>query len=462
MAFLSNIGKTGDVAERSPAVISANLKEDMLLQKKLVVLNRSERSVVHQLKVDQKVLYKRFQAKLIRSKLANARLMGQRDVMKELRASSLGGLNTDIAGNSEEDYTFLKMLKQRPCTATSMSPRLTEPMTKLKSAGKKRVAGDAKDNEVGESITKPSGRSVSARARYHRQLADSFEIENGACKSGGVVMENIDNVKVRPATSSGARVDEEFLKHQNQTRVAEGKELEHSVNMDLRKPIENETDKVDGTQNDNYSDDETSSDKSNLTEEKDSVHEDSNIVNDDQKPNVDDEGSQDENSPEMNAEVMDSPDAKKQSVAFMDETKDEGPERPDIIKVVKETIGTDDTSPSTPISPRQLSRKTNRGADFFSEEKKIDLVSLHLQRARSLDYSGHVQRFCEELEEMKGCEKQPRVDYYAMRLQLSQEQSVSRPLTQVPGTPEEEYRRSMGNLMVRSLTVPEVNWNFED
>lgn len=461
MAFLSNIGKTGDVAERSPAVISANLKEDMLLQKKLVVLNRSERSVVHQLKVDQKVLYKRFQAKLIRSKLASARLMGQRDVMRELRASSLGGLNTDIAGNSEEDYTFLKMLEQRPCTATSMSPRLTEPMSKLKSAGKKRVAGDAKDDKVEESITKPSGRSVSARARYHRQLADNFDIENGACKSREEV--DIDNVKVRPATSSGARVDEEFLKHQNQTRAADGKELEPSANMDyLSTAIENKTDKVDGTQNDKYSDDETSSDKSNLTEQRGSVQEDSNIINDDQKANVDDQGSQDVNSPEMNAEVMDSPDAKKQSVAFMDETKDEGPKIPDIIKVTKETTGIDDTSPSTPISPRQLSRKTNRGADFFSEEKKIDLVSLHLQRARSLDYSGHVQRFCEELEEMKGCEKQPRVDYYAMRLQLSQEQSVSKPLTQVPGTPEEEYRRSMGNLMVRSLTVPEVNWNFED
>ena len=112
MAFLSNIGKSGDVAERSPAVISANLKEDMLLHKKMVVLNRSEHSMVHQIQVDQKVLYKRFQAKLIRSRLANARLLGQRELQRELRAKNLGGLNTDIVGQCDEDYGFLKLLEK--------------------------------------------------------------------------------------------------------------------------------------------------------------------------------------------------------------------------------------------------------------------------------------------------------------------------------------------------------------
>ena len=50
--------KSGDVAERSPAVFSANLKEDILLEKQVHVLNRSERSVVHRIKVEQKVMYR--------------------------------------------------------------------------------------------------------------------------------------------------------------------------------------------------------------------------------------------------------------------------------------------------------------------------------------------------------------------------------------------------------------------
>ena len=73
--FLVGIGKAGEVAERSPAVISANLKEDMLMRKKVMVLDRSERSVVHQIKVDQKVLSKRFQSRLVRSQLTFARII---------------------------------------------------------------------------------------------------------------------------------------------------------------------------------------------------------------------------------------------------------------------------------------------------------------------------------------------------------------------------------------------------
>ena len=57
-AAVAKSSKAGDVAERSPTVISANLKEDILLEKQLHVLNRSERSVVHRIKVDQKVMYR--------------------------------------------------------------------------------------------------------------------------------------------------------------------------------------------------------------------------------------------------------------------------------------------------------------------------------------------------------------------------------------------------------------------
>ena len=58
MPVNSKASKCGDVAERSPVVLSANLKEDILLETKVNVLNRSERSLVHRIKVDQKVMYR--------------------------------------------------------------------------------------------------------------------------------------------------------------------------------------------------------------------------------------------------------------------------------------------------------------------------------------------------------------------------------------------------------------------
>lgn len=437
MAFLSNIGKSGDVAERSPVVISANLKEDMLLQKKMVVLNRSERSVVHQIRVDQKVLYKRFQAKLIRSKLAQARLMGQRDIQKELRSKNLGGLNTDIAGNSEEDYGFLKMLKQRPCIANSLSPRISIPGKSERKQRSQEGFSEVADMQQNgnESGAGPVGRSASARARYHRHLAENFE----KCDKAAASLEP--SIKLRPATSSGARVDEEFLKHQDRIKASQ--------------EIKTETETYEA--NDKF--DDVKEEREHTVEENKvnnhSKYSDSEVGTHENEISTKSEDG-DNNTP------LDTKVDKKQSVAFLEGAENDLTEPVMALDLDPMCADKEDSVPDTPVSPSQMGRRASRGADFFQEEKKIDVVALHLQRAKSLDYTGHVQKFCEELEEIRGSHKEPNVDYYAMRLQLSQEQSVQKPLARVPGTPEEENKRSVGNLFIRSLTVPEINWNFNE
>ena len=434
MAFLSNIGKSGDVAERSPAVISANLKEDMLLHKKMVVLNRSEHSMVHQIQVDQKVLYKRFQAKLIRSRLANARLLGQRELQRELRAKNLGGLNTDIVGQCDEDYGFLKLLEKRPCTANSLSPSVKEPP---KSATPHRTnTRGSKDREP----IKASGRSASARARYHRQLADDKNADAASNETNTQQDKCIEpTVPQRPATSSGSRVEKEFVEHQ------------HSLKSANTIPRENRASTID------------SDISSALKENHDIENVDSEEHSYDNEKSDDDEGpgeKQEDEQKQLNeqtdqvANVDDTDGTKKPAVAFLDEIHNTH-DIPDI-----EVRDLDIEEVDTPLSPSQLSRRASRGADFFQEEKKIDMISLRLQRVKSLDYTTDVQKFCDDLEEMKGGTKQPSVDYYAMRLQLSQETRIEKPLAHVPGTPEDENKRSVGNLFIRSMTVPKINWDF--
>lgn len=95
-------GKASDAAERSLTVHYANYKEDIVLKKNLDILNRTEKNIVHSVQIDQKILYKRFQDKLHRSKLAYARMYGDKEKERELRAKNLRSLNINV-GDSEQD-----------------------------------------------------------------------------------------------------------------------------------------------------------------------------------------------------------------------------------------------------------------------------------------------------------------------------------------------------------------------
>ena len=120
------------------------------------------------------------------------------------------------------------------------------------------------------------------------------------------------------------------------------------------------------------------------------------------------------------------------------------------------TIVTHDKEPTPIPSPRQFSRRASRAADFFEEDKKIDVVELRLKAARALDYSDRVAGFCEELEEMAS--GQPQVDWYSLRLHSGEPVKKDLGLANIV---EETDSRYVGNLNVRSMTVPQLDLNFD-
>lgn len=113
MPVPSGVTKADDRTGNSNKVNSANWQEEVMLQKKLTSLNRTEKSVVHKIVMDQKVLYKQFQTKLLRSRIFYARLMGDKETEQELRNKTSHGLNTD-SHSPDDQCAFLKKLEHRP------------------------------------------------------------------------------------------------------------------------------------------------------------------------------------------------------------------------------------------------------------------------------------------------------------------------------------------------------------
>ncbi|XP_019621588.1 PREDICTED: uncharacterized protein LOC109467905 [Branchiostoma belcheri] len=102
--------KKGDISERSPAVYSANMKEDMLLDRRLAMLNKMEKQVVTRITAEQRVVLNRFRLRLKRSELQYARLKGDKETEKKLRAKSGYQFNTTL---TEEDDMLQKVTSRR-------------------------------------------------------------------------------------------------------------------------------------------------------------------------------------------------------------------------------------------------------------------------------------------------------------------------------------------------------------
>ncbi|XP_046363191.2 uncharacterized protein LOC124139854 [Haliotis rufescens] len=188
-------------AERSPNVQSANWKEHMLLQKRLHILNRSEKGLVHRIAIDQKVMFRRFQMKLHRSKLGYAQMMGDKDRVRELRALHLHGLNTNC-GQSEGDYEFLKKLEYRPCSVDET--RI--PRSRQQS---KKATSDRDIEELIQQVMKEQSsqqiRSQSASGRCVPVGGDNPRPHSGKMRTPPSLL------PLRPATAAGTQVEKEFL-----------------------------------------------------------------------------------------------------------------------------------------------------------------------------------------------------------------------------------------------------------
>ncbi|ELU11924.1 hypothetical protein CAPTEDRAFT_228597, partial [Capitella teleta] len=83
-------------SEKSPKVVSSNWKEQVLLDRDIKVLQRSEHAVVNKIIIEQKILNKRFNKKIHCAKLAAARSSGDKVLESTLRAKNISVLNTDI------------------------------------------------------------------------------------------------------------------------------------------------------------------------------------------------------------------------------------------------------------------------------------------------------------------------------------------------------------------------------
>ncbi|KAK3782748.1 hypothetical protein RRG08_037747 [Elysia crispata] len=104
-------------SERSPSVHYANWKETMLLERQLSTLSRTEKSLVHGITVDQKVAFRRFQSKLQRSKITNARMWSDKEAEIELRDAGMRRLHIESHLLDDGKSDFLSKLEKRPYTA---------------------------------------------------------------------------------------------------------------------------------------------------------------------------------------------------------------------------------------------------------------------------------------------------------------------------------------------------------
>ncbi|XP_022099547.1 uncharacterized protein LOC110984059 [Acanthaster planci] len=92
------------VGEKSQTVFSANWKLDAMLLKNLQMLDVSKHRVSHRISMDQRVVNKRFQTKLYRSKITHARMTNNRELLRELLHRDNYTFNTSVGGQDEK-YT---------------------------------------------------------------------------------------------------------------------------------------------------------------------------------------------------------------------------------------------------------------------------------------------------------------------------------------------------------------------
>uniref|UniRef100_A0ACB8FIC2 Uncharacterized protein n=1 Tax=Sphaerodactylus townsendi TaxID=933632 RepID=A0ACB8FIC2_9SAUR len=88
--------------EQSQVALFCNEKEEMLLNKKLKILESLRKQAENALTLDQRIVYKRFTIKLRRSELAHARLLGNKDIVKRLSQSLFPDLHSVVTDGSEK------------------------------------------------------------------------------------------------------------------------------------------------------------------------------------------------------------------------------------------------------------------------------------------------------------------------------------------------------------------------
>ncbi|OCT95323.1 hypothetical protein XELAEV_18013010mg [Xenopus laevis] len=105
-------------AEKSSLIISFNSKEECLLKKKMLSLEAMKKQAMESMSLDQKVLYNRFLLKLRRSELAHARLVGNKELIRNLTHSMFSNFNTTLNDGTEEGVRAM-LKSSKPLRAAS-------------------------------------------------------------------------------------------------------------------------------------------------------------------------------------------------------------------------------------------------------------------------------------------------------------------------------------------------------
>ncbi|XP_061164802.1 uncharacterized protein LOC133173783 [Saccostrea echinata] len=361
--------KAGDNAEKSPSVHYANWKEDILLKKQLHVLERSEKNVIHRIKIDQKVLFKRFQDKLYRSKLCEARLHGNKETERELRAKQLHGLNTDF-GSAEKDYEFL---------------------TKLQNNRKR------KDKKQNRQKKPPAIKVTTSKVGKNGLIDDVFLEEKGLRRRSNSITEGM------TSRSTGITPESSLPppKPLERPSTTGSQPLPRQIEVGVKTlPVQK------------Y------------------IH-----------MNISTKGKSPENK-QMHAHLDELPKSKTRPHTC----------RPSLLLQV-----TQDAPETQRMSETENHRK--KSSSFFEDEKKVDIIDLQLKAIKSLNYDDKIKEFVDALSDFVVDDIEDR-DYYTLRLRAAMKEMSENRYDTVPGTPEDEYNRHVGNLELKSLTFKNINLDF--
>lgn len=91
--------KNGD---KSQLTSSYNEKEEILLNKQLRILNSMKKQAENSIILDQRILYNRFTMKLRKSEVAHAKLIGDRELVKQLSRSLFPNLHSVMTDDSKK------------------------------------------------------------------------------------------------------------------------------------------------------------------------------------------------------------------------------------------------------------------------------------------------------------------------------------------------------------------------
>ena len=416
---MSNLRVQVVESEKSPEVLQANWREQVILSRNLQVINRSRNTVVNRITVDQKIMNKRFQKKLQQSKTAYAKITGNKNLEISLRQKHTFVLNTNL-GQGEEDDTNLQRIW------TAGNNKIDRLLNRGRRSVKRAFSAPAQRAHDGAPII------ITLSAA---ELGINLNREERPPRTPGSLMATPPSSlpsSRRPSTSGlpgSVSIASATLAPRPNT-VAEPQRRGRSMS-DITPPAVSPDPEMEGPRV-AFADDPNGLHKRNASV--------SNLatpaIPDNALPHGDSHDNQE-----------------------------------DFFKTVTDYMA---PTPSTPSKPntRQNSRPVGvsragggggLGMSMFEDsgEADITLLDIHRLRVRSANYTGQVKNFCQKLKELKGGQEIPVADYYTTRLiDYARSGRNMAPEWRIPGTPESETLREMGNIKMKSLTMKDLSRNY--